>query len=317
MREAIGGYFEIEGKGIGQFPHKDGILLNTGRNALEFILRQIPDITNILLPYFTCKVVLEPIKKLNIPFSFYHINKDLEIDEEIKLCEGEYIIVNNYFGIKDAYIQQLFDYFGEHLIVDNAQSFFAPIISGMKSFYSCRKFFGVPDGGIAYGVSGGALFEFDDSIDHCSHLFIRKELCAEAGFESFKRNECKLNNQDIKYMSELTKGILNRIDYNEVKLKRRRNFEFLHSILSERNSFTIPDSRTFQCPMIYPFKDSKGINYRKKLIQNRVYIAKYWPHLAANESFNFESQLADEIIPLPIDQRYNLSDMQIIAQIVI
>ena len=39
--DAIGGYFELAEIEEGVFPHTDGILLNTGRNALEYILRAI------------------------------------------------------------------------------------------------------------------------------------------------------------------------------------------------------------------------------------------------------------------------------------
>ena len=70
--EAIGGYFELPDYEEGVFPHQDGILLNTGRNALEYILRSIGDAKRVYLPYYTCEVVLEPLKKLHIPWTFYH-----------------------------------------------------------------------------------------------------------------------------------------------------------------------------------------------------------------------------------------------------
>ena len=151
ITKPIGGYFELaDRESADNFPHKDGILLNTGRNALEYILRSIKDIKSIYLPYFTCEVVLEPIKKLGIPYNFYNINPRFEIADRIILGEGDYIIVNNYYGIKDLYIRSLYARYGDHLIVDCAQAFFAPVVTGIKAFYSCRKFVGVADGGIAY-----------------------------------------------------------------------------------------------------------------------------------------------------------------------
>ena len=152
---AIGGYFELadyeEGNG---FFHQDGILLNTGRNALEYILRCLGEVKGIYLPYYTCEVVLEPLKKLHIPWAFYHIDAKFEMVEDIQPKEGEYIIANNYFGIKDAFIQTLAEKYGNHLIVDGAQALFANPIPGIKMFYSTRKFVGVADGGVAYGVNG-------------------------------------------------------------------------------------------------------------------------------------------------------------------
>ena len=78
--DAIGGYFELaDCEQVDNFPHRNGVLLNTGRNALEYILRTIKQISHIYIPYFTCEVVLEPIKRLGIPYSNYHITPCFEI----------------------------------------------------------------------------------------------------------------------------------------------------------------------------------------------------------------------------------------------
>ena len=124
--EAIGGYFELADLvERGEFPHNDGVLLNTGRNALEYILRSIGNVKHVYLPYYTCEVVLEPLKKLNIPYTYYHINSSFEIADELKPQESEYVIANNYYGIKDAYIEKLASQYGDKLIADCAQAFFS------------------------------------------------------------------------------------------------------------------------------------------------------------------------------------------------
>ena len=185
--KAIGGYFELadyeEG---GVFPHQDGILLNTGRNALEYILRSIGNVKHVYLPYYTCEVVLEPIHKLHIPYTYYHINQQFEIVDDIQHKEGEYIIANNYYGIKDTYIEKLAEKYGDHLIVDCAQAFFAKPLPGIKAFYSMRKYVGVADGGVAYlGNLPDDLVEVEEmekTGNHDSHLLKRKQFGAEAGF---------------------------------------------------------------------------------------------------------------------------------------
>ena len=178
--EAIGGYFELaDCEQADNFPHGTGILLNTGRNALEYILRTIKQVSRIYIPYFTCEVVLEPIKRLRIPYNYYHINQCFEIAEDIKLGDNEYIIVNNYYGIKDSYISSLYNAYGEHMIVDCAQAFFAPVKSEIKAFYSSRKYVGVADGGIAYIGNeqpiDTSFYEEEPTVSHSDHLFIRKE----------------------------------------------------------------------------------------------------------------------------------------------
>lgn len=108
MKE-IGGYFELElPEKRDRFLHSDGCLVNSGRHALEYILRSLGDIVKkVWLPYYTCDVVLQPLNRLGIGYSFYHINLNFELTSYPKLDDGEYIIVNNYFGIKDLYIIKL------------------------------------------------------------------------------------------------------------------------------------------------------------------------------------------------------------------
>lgn len=62
--KTIGGYIPLE-LSKGELYYPDLIALNTGRNALEYVLR-IRKYTTIYLPYYTCEVLLEPLRKLNV-----------------------------------------------------------------------------------------------------------------------------------------------------------------------------------------------------------------------------------------------------------
>ena len=319
--KAIGGYFELADYEEGSvFPHHDGILLNTGRNALEYILRSIGDVKHIYLPYYTCEVVLEPIEKLHIPYTYYHINQQFEMVDDIQPKEGEYIIANNYFGIKDAYIQQLAVRYGDHLIIDCAQAFFAKPIPGIKCFYSTRKYVGVADGGVAYlgnlPNDRVEVNEIERSDQHDSHLLKRKQFGAEAGFADYQANEKKLDNQPIRWMSINTKWILDHIDYDKVIARRRENFQYLHEAFAEKNQLNLPDYDTFVCPMVYPFMMITYLNFRKELIENKVFVARYWPNVENVEEFGLEGNMADNVIPIPCDQRYWREDMDRIIEII-
>lgn len=321
MTNAIGGYFEladlVEG---GKFPHNDGVLLNTGRNALEYILRSIGEVNHIYLPYYTCEVVLEPLTKLNIHYTFYHINTSFEIADEINPQQGEYIIANNYYGIKDAYIKKLTDKYGDKLIVDCAQAFFAKPISGIKAFYSMRKYVGVADGGVAYlGNLPDDLVnvdEMENTDDHDSHLFKRKQFGAEAGFTSYQANEKKLDEQPIRLMSFQTKWLLDHIDYNNVIERRRDNFHYLHDALGELNELSLPVLDSFACPMVYPFKMKSDRHLRKELIDKKIFVARYWPNVEKQDGYETEYDLAMNVIPIPCDQRYDKNEMNRIKTII-
>ena len=316
--KAIGGYFEIADKDCewGHMP-VEGVALNTCRNALEYIILQLPDVKRIFVPYYTCEAVIEPLKRLLVEYEFYHINEQLEIAGEIALGEGVYLIANNYFGIKDAYIAELSKKYGDRLIVDNAQALFAPTFPNIKAAYSTRKYVGVADGGFAVGVPVISILDYekDNSLEHDSHLFIRKNKGAEAGFKDYQDNETKLDNQPIRRMSPQTQTILSQIDYDSIIETRRLNYMYLNNALKERNKLKLPSTDSFVCPMVYPFMtDDESL--RDRLIKNKVFVARYWPNvLEWCQEKDLEYKLANRIIPLPIDQRYGEMEMNYIVEI--
>ncbi len=314
----IGGYFELADRGeCGVFPHSNGLLLNTGRNALEFILRSIGRVRRVYLPFYTCEVVLEPLEKMSIPWSFYAIDLSFEMVDTIELGEDEYLIANNYFGLKDAYIRTLASIYGDRLIVDSAQAFFTEPLPGIKSFYSCRKFVGVADGGVAYVGTPVDCVDYpeDSTSDHDGHLYTRKELGAEAGFKEFQENERKLDNQPIRSMSVKTKEILAHIDYELIMNRRRANWQYLHSLLKERNHLSLPGLDSFACPMVYPFMVEEGEELRRKLIEGKIFVAKYWPNVMDDGIHKTEFLLSNQIVAIPCDQRYQEEEMERIVEL--
>jgi hypothetical protein len=70
--------------------------------------------------------------------------------------------------------------------------------------------------------------------------------------------------------------------------------------------------------MIYPFLSKQNFRLRKFLINNRVYVAKYWPKLAAPPKLtNFtERQLLNNLLALPIDQRYSTNEIQYVLNLI-
>ena len=88
--EQIGGYFSLELSQHEEY-HKDAIRLNTGRNCLEYILRA-REYKKVYIPYYTCDVVLEPFKKLGIPYEYYHIDIHFEIRDCFTLKDGEALL---------------------------------------------------------------------------------------------------------------------------------------------------------------------------------------------------------------------------------
>ncbi|VEE10099.1 Uncharacterised protein [Chryseobacterium gleum] len=66
--------------------------------------------------------------------------------------------------------------------------------------------------------------------------------------------------------------------------------------------------------MVYPFR-TKNKDLKKQLINRKIYCATYWPNVFEWCSEETNSYiLAEEIIALPIDQRYSINDMRKILE---
>lgn len=307
---AIGGYFQLELNKNNTFPHPNLIHLNSARNCLEYILENRM-YKKIYIPYFTCDVLLEPITKLDIEYDFYDVDNFLEpIFDYEKIQEDEAFLVTNYFGIKTKFIENLSKK-SKNLIVDNAQAFYAMPIYGMDTFYSPRKFVGIADGGLlATNLISNKSFDIDVSYHRMSHLLKRIDLSAEDAYSDFIVNDKTLENQEIKLMSNITKAILSNLDYNSILRIRRENYMYLEDNLKLMNLLNI-DLDKEDVPMIYPFRVKKSKLLREKLISEKIYCATYWPNVLEWCDFNVNSyHLTEEIIALPIDQRYSIEDMQ-------
>ncbi len=300
----------------GEAYHESAIALNTGRNALEYIIR-ISGIAKIHLPYFICDVVLEPISKPGIEYSFYHIDEQLEpVDLPASLGADEAFLYPDYFGVKGRFAHSLKGKY-PNLIIDASQSFFLEPVGEANTFYSARKFFGVPDGAYLYAKDDLRLeLERDLSYDRMAHLVKRVAVSAEAGFDDFKRNEEALSNSPLKRMSRLTELLMKASRSSSVAKTRKNNFEYLHKNLKGRNSaiFALIGS---EVPLSYPFWIADSGKLRSRLLEEQVYIPLYWPNvLEWSNSGDVEYALAEEVIHLPIDQRYGIKEMDHILSII-
>ena len=312
--DAIGGYFSLE-LPLHEEYHKYAIRLNTGRNCLEYVLRA-RGYKKVYVPYYTCEAVMEPIIKLSISFEYYHVDIHLEIRDRFTLKADEALLYTNYFGMKQRYVEQLAEKVGARLIVDNTQAFYAKPIPGIDTFYTCRKFFGVADG--AYLYTDKMLdeeIEQDYSYDRMAHLLKRIDLSAEEGYADFRRVDDGLDNQPVRRMSKLTQRIMQSIDYEVAARRRRENYQMLHEALGGENNLELPLDDD-AVPMVYPYlAPVKGL--REKLIENKIFVARYWPNMLDWTMKNdIEYLLAYQMQPLPIDRRYGKEDMYRIIKVI-
>ena len=310
--KSIGGYMPLEiPQGRSYYPELKAV--NTGRNALEYIIR-VRKYSAIYLPYFTCDVLLEPLQKLGIKIHYYSVDGNLDPIIDFEIDARSCFLYTNYFGIKTETVKWLSS-FAKNLIIDNAQAFFSSPMKGIDTFYSCRKFFGVPDGAYVYTSNDiGLSLKTDHSVSRFAHLIKSIDYDIEEGYADYLANNELLSNTEIKKMSVLTQQLLAGVDYAQCANIRVNNFNYLHDHLEKVNNLPINLSHN-DVPMVYPLL-MEDPTLKEKLIKNKIFVATYWPNVfdwAQKDSYEYF--LSENLIALPIDHRYSFQDMRFMLSI--
>lgn len=316
MNKEIGGYFELESL-INDPWYKKSIKLNSGRAALLLFIES-ENIKTIYLPFFLCDSVKNYLykRKSNIEIKYYNIdNNFLPIIEK---TNDAYIYIVNYYGLVSNEIILKYKEKYKNIIVDNTQSFFQPPLKNIPTIYSCRKYFGIPDG--AYLCSTEINVENLKRIkikNLLNPLIARSEECASAYYQEHINYEGKIENEPIQYMSAFSENILGAIDYKKVIERRKSNFDYLHKNLSRLNKLKILEKTTINAPFSYPLLTENSVILKKTLIEHKVYIPTLWPNVISECNKNsIEYNYAKNILPIPCDQRYDINDMSIIIDII-
>jgi hypothetical protein len=304
----IGGFFELEIAQGHTLYHDEAIMLSTGRACLNLVL-QLKLYKKVYVPYYCCDALYEPLLLNDIPFEFYKINSELEIAETICLEKNEAIVYCDFFGIKSLYVDRIIRKYGVNLIIDNSHSFFNKGYANNISFTTSRKYFGVPDGAFLYMPQEININEFERktniSIDHNYHRFLGQQ---EKAFKEFGDYEKSLDST-INRISMLSEKILKTVDYDEVQALRNRNFKLYEQEFNDVNQLKISD-QAVDC-FCYPLLLEKPID-KKRLHGKHIYIPTYWNDVTKRENIEnyvVEIKYSEEILPLPIDHRYEREDV--------
>ena len=302
----IGGYFGLE-ELIHHEYYPNLAAVNTARNALLYLVKA-RGIRRLYLPYFLCDSVVNLCRREGIACEQYHITPDfLPVFDGVPE-RGAYLYVVNYYGQLDENTVRKLQAEHHNLILDNVQAFFEPPVQGVDTIYSCRKFFGVPDG--AYLATDATLEEEppqDVSMERMRHILGRYEgASANAYYADFKANDRSFAELPLRAMSKLTHNILGAIDYEAAKARREQNFAILHERLGRRNrlKLTIPAG-----PYAYPVYCENGMEVKRRLADQKIYVPTLWPNVLELDG-TMEKDYAENILPLPCDQRYGAAEME-------
>lgn len=311
MKE-YGGYIELDHY-TGKMLHDKALALNSGRNCLAYLIRA-KHIRKLVLPRFLCDSVTGICEREHTSFRFYKIRENFTPDN-VETEPDEWLYIVNYYGQLTAdKLKELQNRFGK-IIIDNAQAYFDEPIPGADTIYTCRKFFGVADGAFLYTDAklDGELMR-DESFERMHFLLGRFERTASEFYSEYTANNHIFASEPIKYMSKLTDNLLHGINYEMVKTRRTENFRLYHELLGGQNKLklSVPEG-----PFAYPFMIENGNTARKSLQKQKIYIPMLWPSVLEQcDKKSLEYAMAENILPLPCDQRYDAEDISYIAKMI-
>lgn len=324
----------------------DYVWLSSGRSAISFIIKTIeernPNINKVVcLPSFTCHTVFEPFVNAGYDVKTLPVDRNLNMSIDdiltiVKKTKAGVVLLHNYFGFETIpnfkAIHSTLKSLNVVIIEDCTQSMYSNITRIEADYYvgSIRKWCGVPDGGFAVCNSGQFIdkpLEFDHKLQAAkkyaselkySYLFDSKGE-KKVFLAAYRIAEDILSNQKRTYaISNLSKVVLSNLDIEEMKRCRKANFKYLLYRITDIKYITpifkkLNDNET---PLYFPIICNNRSKIQKILVENSIYAPIVWPKDPACPSVSMDADfLYEQLLCIPIDQRYDIDDMDRIISV--
>ncbi len=341
--DEIGSDFCLEekhNKKHNKISYENVVFLDSGRNAIRLILENIRlEEKKVLLPSFTCSTVINPFEEKDYNIDYYDINDKLLVDEKefeskVNSFKPNIIVVHPYFGndtIKNIrnYLKTIknniyiIEDVTQFLLNDNLDLSTAHFVIG-----SIRKWCAVPDGAFVKNntdikLDVNNLSENTDFVEKQLQAFRKKADYIKSMRPNLKEEYLKLykdakkvlsDNNQIHIMSSYTKQLLTYYDFEIIKEKRRKNYNYLLNNLKFKNiDIPLENLSSGETPLYFPILVDKDIRkeFQSFLAKENIYLPIVWPKY---EKLNIQSyksnEIYDKIICIPCDQRYTEKDME-------
>lgn len=303
------------------------IFLFNGRSAIFSIINTLKP-EKVWLPDYLCETILDAVNKTKTKINFYNINYNLKIDNLDwikKLNNNDLVILIEYFGFPvEPDIIKKIKTKKAGILLDAAQSLLSKNTRAASDFivYSPRKLVGVPAGAVIQ--TNNKKFISNIYLQYvCEEnlFFIYKAYQKRTAFDNDFRtewyNDYKLSVQnqiignyriDDFSLSVLKFGI----NYKNIAEKRRENYKFLLSELSDIAIYkTLPDNVV---PLGFPILSDKRGEIIEMLYKNSIFAPVHWPVTDNNRPYN--KMLKKNEITLICDQRYNSEDLMQMVKLI-
>ena len=298
---------------------------SSGRAALYQILKflkQVKGINSILLPDYLCSSVLVPIKALELDYSFYPIDEQLELESSsfaYLYKNSSAVLVINYFGLKDLTTQiQFIRSLDEHAIIieDDVQAYYEfekPIGNVDFKFTSLRKTFAVPDGGLVKTKHQLPKVETPNTFGQYKAAAALLKSMREGNFndqiylEMFEKGESLIDSELECGMSLIAEKLYAALEEERVKIRRLNNALYLIGQLGKIGIKPLLPFSEGYVPLFIPIMLNNRDEVRKRMFQNEMFCPVHWP--LEGIDLKRGKVMAETELSLIIDQRYGRKEM--------
>lgn len=319
----------------------DELLLSTGRGAerlvLDTILLNKPDLKRIaLIPPFTCETVVEPFLERDFTVYTYPIKENLNIDVEdfvsvLERSGAQVILVHRYFGFDTLKnFEKIIEKYRKNGIIfieDKTQCLYSKFHNLSTDYIvgSLRKWAALPDGGYAVcktGVFKDKPLGYDKKLEEkkveaslLKYKFLHEGSGVKKQFLDIYREAEDILDSEQGYfkISPVSEKIQCNLNIEELKRKRRKNYERLYNGLKEISSIRCltPQLGVNDIPLYFALLTDKRHDLQIALRDKCVYAPIVWPKYEFMPEICKEAQMIyDLALCIPIDQRYDTDDME-------
>ncbi|MBK34507.1 MAG: hypothetical protein CME26_03125 [Gemmatimonadetes bacterium] len=337
-RWCVGGDFEIDAvrtngpERLVDLLGGTGSFTASGRSAFGRVLAHLKAIgvDQIYVPSFLCESLLQPIEALGMEGAFYVVSPDGSTSDRPRAGA---VLVIHYFGWTNPLADELAADPEVILIED-----FAHVLPGSRKpvpganryvVTSLRKFGPVPLGGwcsighestqVSDGMEAAYLRSIQARLQRGAYLADRS-LAVDESIESNYRRELSdvetfLDDHSVfSGVPEEALGLAASLPWERIGHRRRENWERLNQALSPRVRRLHDELPPAVVPLGFVIRDANRDRLRRRLATRRVFCPVHWRTPGAVPDQVVEMNwLPREGLTLPIDQRYDASDIDRLA----
>jgi len=315
------------------------VYYNTGRSAIRGVLKQMKG-KRALLPAYICQSVIQAFEHEHYSIDFYNINTDhsLDVDDVKRKCtpNTDVFFVMHYYGTLQnqndlTTLRNLCSMLSITIVEDTTHSILTKVQTiGDYCVASLRKWFALPDGGVAYSLSQKidavpSSIEMSFTNTRIAGMFLKGLYlnsltdCNETYRKLFTEAEKMIDEEsEIFAISDFSNEVVKVFDTGKAAQKRKENAAYLHRYLNNPLVKSVfQELNSGICPFFYPLYVGNRGKLRSYLNQNKIYCPVHWPiedkRLIAYDAVRY---ISEHIISIPIDQRYGVSDMEYLCSVI-